>query len=163
MRLIIDSLVALMLVAVLGGMVLHHRNERVMEEQLQMTRTEVRRFQSQIILQAAMEKTELNPRGNPVSIDARWFAANPPRNPLLPTGHPWVQVAEYDERDMQHPRKRIATHRSVAQFWYNPDTGVVRARVPFDVSDATALRLYNYVNESKLSSVFYRGRDRLDG
>ncbi len=46
------------------------------------------------------------------------------------------------------------TNRQLAQFWYNPNTGVVRARVPDSVSDATALRLYNRINDSTVSRVY---------
>ena len=56
MRIVIDSLVALMLVAVLAGMALHHRNERVMEEQLQMSGAE-----SLALLTRAMSDIAENP------------------------------------------------------------------------------------------------------
>lgn len=154
MRLIIDSLVAMMLVGVVAGIALHHRHNKEIEERLELARSEVQRLQSQIALQAAMENSSLSSRGYPATIDASWFGDNVPVNLLLPEGHPWVQLATEFERDEEHPRKRIATHPGVAQFWYNPYLGIVRARVPADVSDATALRLYNYVNDSSLASIF---------
>ncbi len=42
----------------------------------------------------------------------------------------------------------------MAQFWYNPNTGVLRARVPADVSDATALKWYNHINGTNLTGIF---------
>ncbi len=156
MRLIIDSLVALMLVGVLAGMALHHRREKDMDQRIELTHSETQRFHSQIMLQAAMEKTQLTQRGYPATVEPEWFGENLPRNPLLPEGHAWVEVAGDSQRDLEHPPKRIATGREMAQFWYNPHSGVVRARVPADVSDATALRLYNYINDTKLDSIFAR-------
>jgi type II secretory pathway pseudopilin PulG len=157
MRLILDSLVALMLIGILSGVVLYTRGERRLEDKIELARAEVERFQSQIMLQAAMEKIEMSQRGYPSSIDAAWFAGNLPINPLIGPSHPWVEVAGEAERDLQHPRNRIAFGQSTAQFWYSPHTGVLRARVPAEVSDATALRLYNRVNGTSLVDLYSRG------
>jgi type II secretory pathway pseudopilin PulG len=157
MRLILDSLVALMLIGILSGVVLYTRSERRLEDKIELARAEVERFQSQIMLQAAMEKTELSQRGYPASIDAAWFAGNLPMNPLLGPSHPWVEIASEADRDLQHPRNRIAFGHTTAQYWYSPYTGVVRARVPGEVSDATALRLYNRINGSSLDDLYSRG------
>lgn len=154
MRLIIDSLVAMMLVGVLAGVALHYRREQVVEQQVTMTRAEVRRFQAQIMVQAAMEKVALSQRGYPLSIETRWFGGDLPSNLLLGPAYPWVEIAPETQRDMVHPPRRMATTRNLAQFWYNPNTGVVRARVPDSVSDATALRLYNEINDSDVSRVY---------
>ena len=43
---------------------------------------------------------------------------------------------------------------AVAQFWYNPRHGVIRARVPMAMSDAETLAIYNQVNGSNLQSLF---------
>ncbi|MHC4079799.1 MAG: hypothetical protein ACYS15_06295 [Planctomycetota bacterium] len=157
MRLILDSLVALMLIGILSGVVLYTRSERRLEDKIELARAEVERFQSQIMLQAAMEKTELSQRGYPTGIDAAWFAGNLPMNPLLGPSHPWVEIAGKSQLDLQHPPNRIAFDHGAAQFWYNPYTGLVRARVSAEVSDATALRLYNRVNGTKLSDLYSRG------
>lgn len=154
MRLIIDSLVAMMLTGILAGVVLHARSERKLEQRIELTRSEVHRFHSQIMLQSALEKVELTQRGYPRSVDQKWFADNLPVNPLLGSGHPWVEIAGESQRSLRHPPNRIAFSRDVAQFWYNPSTGDVRARVPSDVSDATAVRLYNLVNDSHLPDIF---------
>ena len=154
MRLIIDSLLALMLVGVLAGVGLHYRHERQVEQQLSATRAEVRRFQAQIMLQAALEKVPLSQRGYPATIDIKWFGGNLPTNLLLGPAYPWVEIASETERDRLHPIRRMATNRKLAQFWYNPNTGVVRARVPDRVSDATALRLYNQINDSHVAQVY---------
>ncbi len=154
MRLVLDSLVALMLVAVLAGVTLHYRHQRVREEMVVATRSEIRRFQAQLMVQAALEKVPLTQRGYPVSAEPAWFAGNLPANLLLDSSYPWVEIAGHSERDRLHPARRMATSRSLAQFWYNPYKGVVRGRVPDSVSDATALRLYNLINDSNVARVY---------
>jgi hypothetical protein len=62
-------------------------------------------------------------------------------------------VASEEDAGADHPRDPMAAGPGLAQFWYNPSKGVVRARVPDDVSEATALRLYNRVNDSHLTSL----------
>ncbi|MHC4208707.1 MAG: hypothetical protein ACYSWT_03225 [Planctomycetota bacterium] len=158
MRLVIDSLVALMLTGILAGVVLHTRSEWRLEDKIELARAEVERFQSQIMLQTAMEKVELSQRGYPARIDPAWFAGSLPLNPLLGPSHPWLEIAGDTQRDLHHPPNLIAFSGDVAQFWYSPHTGEVRGRVPAEVSDATALRLYNRINGSNLSDLHSRGR-----
>ena len=153
MRLITDTLVALMLVGLVAGVVLHHHHKRDLERRVVMTRAEVERFQSQIMLQAAMEKVPLTKRGYPVTVELQWFGGDLPRNFLMGEKYPWVEIARSSRRDRLHPVNRMATTYEVAQFWYNPYTGAVRARVPDTVSDATAVRLYNRVNDSDLGRI----------
>jgi hypothetical protein len=153
MRLIIDSLAAVMLCGILAGVIMHTRAQSRLEDKLELARAEVERFQSQIMLQTALEKVNMTQRGYPRTVDAEWFPGNLPLNPLLGPGFPWLEIAGDSQRDLFHPRSRIAYSHNLAQFWYNPYTGVVRARVPDDVSDATALRLYNRINGTGLSDL----------
>lgn len=154
MRLIIDSLFAVVLVAVLAGVALHYKQERRFEQDVAGTRAEVRRFQAQIMVQSALEKVPLSQRGYPLTIETRWFGSTLPSNLLLGPAYPWVEIASADQRNRTHPVRRMATDRKLAQFWYNPNSGVVRARVPDSVSDATALRLYNEINDSAVSRIY---------
>ncbi len=150
MRLIMDSLAALMLCGILAGVVIHMRGQGRLDDKIELVRAEVERFQSQIMLQTALENVQMTQRGYPATIDAAWFGGKVPVNSLLGPGYPWLEIAGQSQRDLLHPRTRIAYTRNSPQFWYNPYTGVVRARVPDDVSDATALRLYNQINGADL-------------
>lgn len=154
MRRIIDTLFAIVLVGVLAGVAMHYKHERRFEQDVMVTRSEVRRFQAQIMVQSALEKVPLSKRGYPLSIETQWFGGKLPKNLLLGAGYPWVEIASADQRNRTHPARRMATDRTLAQFWYNPNSGVVRARVPDSVSDATALRLYNEINDSSVSRVY---------
>jgi len=57
-----------------------------------------------------------------------------------------------------HPVNRLCDGPRTATFWYNPTTGVVRARVPHMVSDQRSLELYNYINGSQLDDLFAQTR-----
>jgi type II secretory pathway pseudopilin PulG len=156
MRRIVDVLLGLLLVTILGGAVMLVRQDRT-ESALQDTaRQERRRFQQQVSLQSALERTELNERGFPTTIDPVWFNSDLPSNPLLGKSHPWVEVAPPGDRDRAHPRDIVAMDHNTALFWYNPQLGVIRARVPAGVSDGATVELYNYVNEADLTSLFSR-------
>ena len=63
-------------------------------------------------------------------------------------------LADERHRDYLHPHNLVAGDSSIAGFWYNPYQGLVRARVPPGVSDATVLKLYNEINDCTLESIF---------
>ena len=63
MRLVLDSLVALMLTAILGGVVYYSRADYKKERDITLANAEVERLHSQIMLQAALETTERTQRG----------------------------------------------------------------------------------------------------
>jgi type II secretory pathway pseudopilin PulG len=154
MRLLIDSLVALMLAGVLAGVLLQERAAQSEDEQLETLREETRRFQRQVMLESAMGGVQKNESGYPVSINPEWFGEQLPSNPLLADVHPWLEMAGPDQRALDHPPDRTATRPEQARFWYNPWKGRVRARVPRSATDAEAVELYNYANDCQLPSIF---------
>jgi len=149
-----DTVVALTLAALVGGGLWHYRAAAEQGRRIEYVRESVNRIEMQVKLRSATEETELNARGWPTSIDPEWFMGEPPRNTLLSPDRPWLEVAPSEQADLRHPPMRIALHKGLAAFWYNPGTGVVRARAPVSVSDRAALRMYNEVNESNLDSIF---------
>ncbi|MCP3904153.1 MAG: hypothetical protein GY715_11020 [Planctomycetes bacterium] len=154
MRLVIHILVGLMVAAILGGVAMIKVNEHAQRTEENLARSEVSRFQAQIHLQTTLMAEENEEARPPTTIDPAWFPDNRPTNPLLPQTHPWVEIAVTRERDLLHPEDLIAGDESVASFWYNPFNGIVRARVPHQVSDSRVLELYNLVNDANLTSVF---------
>lgn len=153
MRLLVHTLLTLMIAGILGGVAMFYIDVQKEESDRALAHAEVGRFQQQIHLRAALSE-EATDRALPQSIDAKWFEGDIPRNPLLGPEHPWVEIAGPELRNALHPPNLTATDGSVAQFWYNPANGVVRARVPQDISDARVLDLYNEINDSALTSVF---------
>lgn len=159
MKFVIDSLVILMVVGILGGVFYFTRTERQVEQQVELARSELRRFESELLLQSALEGVELTTRGYPTTVDPEWFGGSLPMNPLLGRSYPWLEIASEAERDLLHPLRRVASDHGVAQFWYNPYRGVLRARVPAGIADATALKLYNRINGCSLPSLFASGEE----
>ena len=157
MRLLLDTLVALMLAAILVGVVFHTHSDREGDQVRETTRMELRRFQQQIALQSTIGKVERTERGYPISVDPEWFQGKLPTNPLLGPEHPWVEIASPEQKVLLHPQERVASNKGLAKFWYNPSQGVVRARVPVGMSDAASLELYNFVNDTILTDLFADG------
>lgn len=156
MRLVLDTLIVLMLLAILAGVMYHNRRAQDLAQQRELARAELHRLQRQIHLQAALARASQNERGYPLTIDPEWFQGQLPRNAMLEPGHPWLEVAGPSQRNLDHPRDLVAAAPEAASFWYNPSTGIVRARVPSGISDAEALELYNYVNETDVQALFTR-------
>lgn len=156
MRIFIDILIALMIAGILAGAVVMHRNNQDKQQTIETTRIEVRRFQRQLMLKGAIAQASTNRESFPDTIDPTWFGENLPKNILLIDGHPWVEIAAKSERTLSHPSNLTAGEMTDAQFWYNPYLGIVRARVPADLSDAKAVELYNLVNETQLVDLFSR-------
>jgi len=148
MRLVIDSLVALMLAGLLGGILLYQRSTEEESRDVELLRQSLRRIEQQIAYHSAVADTQLTGRGFPETIDPEWFAADLPRNVLANGPHPWLEVATAEQANLQHPPVRVMLDKSYAGFWYNPYQGVVRARVPSEVSDEQAIAIYNEVNGS---------------
>ena len=156
MRTLLNILVAAMLMGILVGVVMIRSTEGIKQDQIRTARDEVRRFQRQIAFQATMADVELTAEGFPVTADPNWFHGDLPKNPLIEAGHPWVEIAGRNERSLLHPLDLKVRDAAAAQFWYNPYKGIVRTRVPADISDARALKLYNQANHSSLGGLFSR-------
>jgi hypothetical protein len=152
MRLAIDALVVAMVLAIIGGFVLTQRSGNQQTERLETTRDAVKRFQDEITIRSALEESD--GVHHPASVDPAWFEGNLPMNLLIGDNAPWVEIAGSSEATLVHPQNRIALGNRTARFWYNPVLGIVRARVPANISDAEALEWYNYVNGSALDSLF---------
>lgn len=117
------------------------------------TRSALASIQREIRVRSGSEGAELNGRGWPVTMDPAWFDGQPPANALLKGSRPWVEVASWDERDLEHPLVRQAVDRNIAAFWYNPGNGIVRARTGVMVSDKAAIEAYNRVNNASIDAI----------
>ncbi len=156
MRTLLNILVALTFVAIGVVVVMSRQADTIQKNQIKTTKAEVLRFQRQITLQATVADVELTAEGFPVTIDPKWFQDHLPHNPLLEIGRPWVEIAGWEERSLLHPIDLAVRDAAGTQFWYSPYKGIVRARVPADISDERALKIYNHVNGSGLMHIFSR-------
>ena len=148
MRLILDTLVALMLVAVLGGVTWQQRSERLRVERIEGVRQAITAIESQSLYRAALGEVEATAHGYAARIDPDWFHPRP-RNLLIGSGPRWLDQAEGEQRKRFHPACIVAG-RERAAFWYNPGRGLVRARVPMQLSHHATVELYNQVNAASL-------------
>lgn len=132
-----------------------NRSERdLLDGQVDAARQAAQRLERAIRIQAATGKTPINGRGWPETVEPAWFGDDPPLNPFIPVGRPWVEVASEDEEALTDPPIRQSVTRDLAMFWYNPANGLVRARVGPMISDQRAVDVYNRINGSNVPALF---------
>lgn len=153
MRLLIDILTALTLACLISGVLFFSRQRDAEAEAYDELRAAVEQIQRQVVVHAALEQVARTPQGYPERIDPEWFEGELPVNALLNGEHPWLEIASAAELADDHPRIRVADRPDLAGFWYNPRSGVVRARVPQRLSDKATLEVYNLVNDSDLDQL----------
>jgi hypothetical protein len=136
--------------------VLYFRTNQEKEAMIERAAGELRRVELELKYRAAAKLPGLNGKGWPQQIEEEWFRgpSGVPRNPLVSSERPWVDIATGEELEMDHPALKMTADPRLAGFWYNPNLGVVRARVPVMVSDVDSLELYNRVNGTHLASIF---------
>lgn len=152
MRLVIDTLIALMLVALLAGVIWHHRYQHEQEQVRVTVHRSLAQLHEQVLYRKTLEQVERSDVGFPLTIDAAWFDRELPRNTMAPASHPWMDVAPPGDHG-DHPPDPVLTHPAQAGLWYNPNRGIFRARVPEQLSQGATLRLYNELNGTTLSAL----------
>lgn len=147
------------LTALLGlGVLLYfgwHNAER--ELGISSTQRSLDRIRQEIARRASMDDVMRSTSGWPMSIDPKWFDEGAPRNSLLAcAGRAWMEIASDEENFLNDPAVRAsdASDMHRAEFWYNPATGVVRARVKMELSDRDSLDAYNRINNTHLETIF---------
>ena len=151
MRIVIDSLIALMLVLLLGGMLVHYRNEQTKILKYQQVHSALATLQEQALYRGAMAEVDsAEPRRFPTEISPKWFDNRMPVNLMVPPGQPWLDVAPPNDKN-DHPPDPVITRPDQAGFWYNPNRGIFRARVTPQFTDSETLDLYNELNGTSLS------------
>ncbi len=116
MRVVIDSLVALMLAGMLAGAVVYKQQDRANTNDRQTAKAELNRFKRQILLESALGPVRIDEHPYPDLVDPAWFEGSPPLNPLLGPMHPWVEIAGGGERNLMHPVIRATNDPNIARF-----------------------------------------------
>lgn len=160
MKLVIESLAALMVVIALGAVVVIHRAGTVDSTKEAFVQESLARLAERTAYHAAMAAAEaetdadLKRAVRLQQIDPQWFGGDLPLNVLLEGDRPWIDVAPAgDLRD--HPPDPIARTLEQAGFWYNPTLGIFRARVAPQLTDAAEIELYNRLNHSELEDLVF--------
>lgn len=148
MRVIVDTLILALLVAMVAGAALYLHGEQRDLDKCELVHASLKRMYEQALFQGTLEPMPPE-SGFPSQIRRDWFAGSPPLNPLAPKDQPWVDVAPPDDR-LDHPPDPVLNSSKQGGFWYNPQRGVFRARVPAQITDQATLELYNLANRSAL-------------
>lgn len=156
MRWLIDLLIVVMLAAaVYGGWWVYTYQQRQATD-LEQVHAALQRLHEQARYHRAMGRAEqelgLEP---PPLVSEQWFGPTLPTNPYALAdgqGRPWLDIAP--EGDFEpHPPDPVLTGADQAQFWFNPQLGVFRARVPAQASSRETRELYNTVNQTTLATL----------
>lgn len=149
MRLLIDTMIALMLVAAVGvGVMLHNDRKREARDIVQ-AQDSLQRLHEQAAYHSTMQSAMAGQDTLLVDVQPKWFGQDLPTNPLVTEAQPWLDLAPPGDRST-HPPDPVVTGKEQAGFWYNPTNGIFRARVTPQTSEAQTIALYNEVNGSAL-------------
>lgn len=152
MRLLIDSLIAMMLIAILAGVIFHHRQQQDLVRQYNIAHRELASLRDTITYNSALEQATLNESGHALYPSPLWFPNGLPSNRLVPGRHPWFDIAPQGDLNDQPPDPIIHSHDQ-AGYWYNPNLGIIRARVMPLFTEQATLTLYNQINTTMLGSL----------
>ena len=151
MRLAINLLIPVMVVLLVAGVVVYDHVQRQTRDTHQTVRQDLVRLRGQAAYHGAMRRTAVTKAGFPSVIRKEWFAGEPlPTNVLVVGRHRWLDVAPSGDMS-EHPPDPIVFGPDQGGFWYNPNIGVVRARVPWEHSVTKALAMYNKLNFTSLT------------
>lgn len=152
MRLLMDTLIAVMLAAILGGVLLFQQKEEESVSKRAHVQESLTKLNDRVAYFGALGEVATTPGGYPLLISPKWFGNALPTNRLVPSTHPWMDVAPLGDMS-SHPPDPVIHHESQASFWYNPNLGVVRARVLPAFSNRETTATYNEVNGVSVAMV----------
>lgn len=151
MRIVIDSLIVMMLVGVVAGIVVMRSGKKADEQGVAQVQASLDRLSEQAAYHTTVQSAMQGKDTMLVHVHEAWFGETLPTNSLLGDEHPWIDLAPPGDLGM-HPPDPVATDLAQAGFWYNPTTGVFRARVTPRSSEAQTLARYNQVNGTSLDA-----------
>lgn len=141
-----------MVLGVIGGVLYLNRQEEQADEETASVMHALAQLHEQTKHQTAIA-TAIAGRDIVVAeVMPGWFPDGLPINVLAGPDQPWIDLAPPGDHGM-HPPDPIVTGPTQAGFWYNPTTGVFRARVQPQISEAETLALYNRINASALDAL----------
>jgi hypothetical protein len=155
MRWIINILLAVMVLALLGGGGLYLHQHHQHRQTVQSARKALNRLKSVAMYQRVLVGVDSNDTAPyhqyPRYLKLTWFENAVPTNPLA-NDRPWMDIAPEDAT-RAHPPDPVLTTPTQGGFWYNPTNGICRARVPAQTKPDATLALYNQVNNTSLSQL----------
>lgn len=153
MRPLIDSMILMLAVTLLIGAVSYRNAAERRERELTTVRQGLAQFDDKLALNSVLWQAQEQDAGEfPPQVMPDWFKDGLPSNPLAAGERPWIDIAPAGDYNDQPPDP-LAEDSAQAAFWYNPNLGIVRARVPRQVSHRLTLELYNQVNGTNLRAL----------
>mgnify|MGYP000150310720 FL=1 len=152
MRLVIDSLIAVMVLGVLAGVLYFNRTTEQGEQETAAVIAALAELHEQAKHQTAIATAVAGRDTVVAEVMPHWFADGVPTNVLVAEGQPWIDLAPPGDEGV-HPPDPVIHGPEQAGFWYNPTTGVFRARVMPQLSEAETLAAYNKANNSSETAV----------
>lgn len=149
MRLVVDLVVLLAILAGGAGYWWTQHQQVAMRRQIDQVRQSMREIHNVAMLHGGQGDVPVHTSGYPLKIEATWFAT-PPVNGLAADHALWLAVAEPERYAATNPRN-ITVSDQRAAFWYNPARGIIRARVPRQITEDATMDLYNRINATSLS------------
>ncbi len=144
------GLVLAILASVAGAGWYYYQNFYVRQtNRVAATQQALGKITEEAVYRASTKDIELSTRGHAATIQMSWFEQLPV-NSLVASHVPWMDVAPESQANLLNPT-RIVADSQLAGFWYNPGRGLVRARVPRQLSEQSTVDLYNKVNNTSLS------------
>ena len=149
---VLDALIVLLVLSLLATVLRQRRTAEAQFTSDDTVRSVLTRVHDQIIVRAAIEHVEQTRTGYPLDVPTEWFNHELPRNPLVPHEQPWLDIAEPSDTSV-NPQDPVIYGPDQAGIWYNPESGILRARVMPQFSDTQTLSLYNRINGTSLTSI----------
>jgi len=150
MRLLVNTLIVVMALAIVAAAGLHYVQQRRLEADIGYVRRALDELHQQARYHKALDDANEPTLTYPRRPRAHWFDQTLPSNAMVARAQPWIDIAP--ERDAAaHPPDPVIAHSNQAGFWYNPSNGIFRARVPRRPTRAEMLRLYNRLNGTSLT------------
>lgn len=152
MRLMLNSLIALTLAGVCCVALVQYRASQRDKQRVTEVHKSLAQLHKHAVYHQVMGEDGHSPAGFPNEIRLEWFDDTPPINHMVNGQRPWIDVAPPEDFSDQPPDPVVVSDRQAA-FWYNPNTGVFRARVQPEITDQRTLETYNEINRTSLASL----------
>ncbi len=149
---VIDGLIVVLVLSLAATLFRSHRAATAQFTTDDAVRGELRRLHDRIVVRAALENVPRTKAGYPLALPTEWFADGLPRNPLVPIEQPWLEIAPPGDVS-QNPDDPVIVGPDQAGIWYNPERGILRARVMPQFSDTETLLVYNRINDTAVTSL----------
>ncbi|MFK7790477.1 MAG: hypothetical protein AB8C95_13405 [Phycisphaeraceae bacterium] len=149
MRIVIDIMIGLMLIAVVAGGLYLYNSKAHDEQQTEVVRAALQQLQEQAAYHTTVQSAMAGQDVLLVHLHREWFGEDVPTNVLVEGDRPWIDLAPPGDLG-DHPPDPVVSSQTQAGFWYNPTTGTFRARVTPAASEALTLALYNEINGTAL-------------